>query len=127
MDLVYANREDSVARSFLQHYDGTSGTFNNFSVADINPDKGTFAGWDGPISDNISKGHWVYANAPRVVSVHPGFSTTTVRLINLEPELIDNSNSHAFTDSICPGYGSDTGGGVTSYGNTENFYAVSMY
>lgn len=119
MDLVYANREDSVARSFLQHYDGTSGTFNNFSVADINPDKGTFAGWDGPISDNISKGHWVYANAPRVVSVHPGFSTTTVRLINLEPELIDNSNSHAFTDSICPGYGSDTGGGVTSYGNTE--------
>ena len=89
MELVFANREDEIARTFLDHYDRCAGALWDFKIAPVNSKKGTFAGWTDTESKNIREGRWIYARPPRVETTHPGYSTTTIQLINLLPETVD--------------------------------------
>ena len=88
MELVFANREDEIARTFLDHYDRSAGALWDFKIAPVNSKQGTFAGWTDKESKNIREGRWIYTRPPRVETTHPGYSTTTIQLINLLPETV---------------------------------------
>ena len=87
MNLIYANRPDAVARSFLEHYNKNAGQLYSFPIAKAKINEGTFAGWDGKERQFLRKGRWVYAEPPQITTTHIGTSTTQIRLINVIPEL----------------------------------------
>ena len=104
MQLVYANQPDSVARSFMDHYDEVYGNFAEFSIPAGTAKNGTFAGWTS--NKSVSKGKWLYARPPQIVTTHPGYSSTTIQLINIEPAPADKDN--LLPIGLCP---TDPGGG----------------
>jgi len=89
MELVYANRHDEIARMFMDHYDQCSGEFYDFPIAPVDQTTGTFAGWDDPTTRHIRKGRWIYARPPRIEQTAINYSTTTIQIINLNPQLAD--------------------------------------
>ena len=98
MQLVYANQPDSVARSFMDHYDEVYGNFAEFSIPAGTAKNGTFAGWTS--NKSVSKGKWLYARPPQIVTTHPGYSSTTIQLINIEPAPADKDN--LLPIGLCP-------------------------
>lgn len=79
MQLVYQNITDADAEKFLDHFDHTQGSFDQF---DINSD--AKAGWSGNLDAIGAVGHgsqWRYERSPQLKSVYPGISTITINLI----------------------------------------------
>ena len=76
IQLSFANRGDSVARAILQHFHAYLGSYKSFKLP-----REIFKDWNG----KLDNGDWIYASSPQVVTTHPGTSTTSVRLINVNP------------------------------------------
>ena len=76
LQLTFANRPDSVARAILQHYHATTGGFNSFSLSN-----NILADWDSIYRTTLKGAEWTYDAAPQVTTAHPGYSTTSVRLL----------------------------------------------
>jgi len=79
MQLVYQNITDAEAEQFLDHFDHTQGTFDQFTI-----NTEAKAGWAGNLDAIGAVEHgseWRYANSPQLQSVYPGISTITINLI----------------------------------------------
>ena len=117
MQLIYANRPDEIARSFLDHYDEAYGEFANFKIPAGTSKNGTFAGWTDRTS--VLVGEWIYVRPPQVVTTHPGYSTTTIQLLNLEPDTSSStSKEEGGSDGGDPGSG-DPGSGDPGSGDSN--------
>lgn len=78
IQLVFTNILDSVAAQLLDHYDGTGGGFERFTL----PSE-LFAGMSSALTTKIqapSQIKWEYARPPEIKSVYPGRSTVTIAL-----------------------------------------------
>lgn len=76
LQLVFANRNDAVARAILDHYHQLNGSYKAFHLSDE-----VLADWNSVYRDRIRGAEWTYEAPPQVVSSHINTSTTSVRLV----------------------------------------------
>ena len=80
LGLTFANVTDANAELFLDHFDDVKGSFSTFDLP-----AAALEGWDGTADALQASGanEWRYESAPQIVSVRPGLSTVTVKLIGV--------------------------------------------
>lgn len=76
LQLSFANQPDSVASSILQHYHEMTGGFSSFNLSES-----ILKDWDSIYRSTLKGAEWTYDAAPQVTTSHPGYSTTSVRLL----------------------------------------------
>lgn len=80
LELGYTNIADSQSAEFVAHYDEVKGGFASFSLPV------TFRnGWRGNAAaiDAATGNQWRYDGPPQIVSVRPGISSVTVKLVGV--------------------------------------------
>ena len=83
LSLSYANITDANAELFLDHYDEVQGTFQTFSIGDLEETRGGWKGNADAIGAQDHENNYRYEGPPRVAQVRPGISTVTVNLIGV--------------------------------------------
>ena len=86
LSLTYTNIADIDAELFLDHYDTVQGTFQTFSLGNVNGVNPTRGGWEGnkdALGAQTHGNNYRYEGPPQVVQVASGRSTVTVNLIGV--------------------------------------------
>ena len=83
LSLTYSNIPDSVAESFINHYQSIFGTFQTFTLPSA--DRTIGKGWAGSAAffNAGYKRMWRYAEPPQLTSVVPGVSSVSIKLIGV--------------------------------------------
>ncbi len=88
LSLTYANILDADAELFLDHYDAVQGTFQTFSLPNVDgtDENPTRFGWEGnkdALGAQTHDNNYRYEGPPQVVQVASGRSTVTVSLVGV--------------------------------------------
>lgn len=80
LKLAFDNIADSLADSFLTHFEEVKGTFSTFTLP-----ANTLVGWAGSLSslDAATANKWRYEGPPQITNNRPGVSSVQVNLLGV--------------------------------------------